>query len=162
MWIVDGSFPRVLPELAFAFHPDFARRLEAATFRACGGVLIARIPPGARELGASHEGLAPAARPAPLCPKTGSLLGKLKPRRGFWQADGLHTMPPDALQQLLVLVPAGPCHCPASSKQPRCSKGGQKGDKSPRLASSMGCTGGSTERSATWPSLSPASSRSRI
>lgn len=130
MRIVDGSFPRVLPGLAFAFHPDFARRLEAATFRACGGVLIARIPPGALKLGASHEGSAPAARPAPLCPQTGSLLGKLKPRRGFWWADGLRTVPPDALQQLLVLGPAGPCHCPARSKRPRCSKRGQKGDKS--------------------------------
>lgn len=115
MRIVDGSFPRVLPGLAFAFHPDFARRLEAATFHACGGVLIARIPPGARKLGASHEGSAPAARPAPLCLQTGSLLGKLKPRRGFWQVDGLRTMSPDALQQLLVLGPAGPCHCPASA-----------------------------------------------
>lgn len=54
MQIADGSFPRVLPELAFAFHPYLIHCLETATgfgvgFFVCvcgGGILIACFPPG--------------------------------------------------------------------------------------------------------------------
>lgn len=52
MRIADGSFPRVLPELAFAFHPYLIHCLETATgfgvgFCVCGGgILIACFPPG--------------------------------------------------------------------------------------------------------------------